>query len=612
MYLFFLIMFVLGAAGARPPDLYHQNALVENSFSLEAVESIGSWEDAFSFLQEELLPQLYNEDLLPGSGYPLQLVTGYRIRQVRVSEEQRHSSLMTRPGQCEASRGPRPRARFVHIGHLQRTSETALSEAEELAHRWGGCSEPFGTFAEETMEPYGTGTRQWEYTAVDDMIGADTIALQGTLGTYPPGGFVAIPRPPTNGSETAVAPATLSEALEVLQSLQGEGYVDRYTRALITDFTVADTQLGLITAIKVFIEFSAQGRVVGGYSAKTVRHVPIFEVAAIQAWIEGIVAVMVLLYLADEGKDLFKYLLLKSRAQTQITLSVLKGEVPPAWTNIDRSDNYLADPWNVIDVLNYVRSLHELFSYLVPYTHCWIHVLQILFVYVIVYEILSRMEMDRATEAVNELYLTHAHVPVPEDGNWTGGHESSCVAIGQDADACETAGCGMVASHCTAVKRIDPQQFYPVFVNFYSACEDSCFAFTVLGVNSIVTWLKLLKYLNAFPHLAMMSKTVANALAPSFSFMVMFFIFFIGCAQAFTLVFGGNLVRSHTIDFASRRCNRYLAQIYQLGVAGRLPKCWRINVVALPCADRRLRCRGDDQGGPIGRAVAFHLIHHPR
>ena len=51
------------------------------------------------------------------------------------------------------------------------------------------------------------------------------------------------------------------------------------------------------------------------------------------------------------------------------------------------------------------------------------------------------------------------------------------------------------------------------------------------------------RYLNAFPHLAMMSKTVANALAPSFSFMVMFFIFFIGCAQAFTLVFGGNLVR---------------------------------------------------------------------
>ena len=39
----------------------------------------------------------------------------------------------------------------------------------------------------------------------------------------------------------------------------------------------------------------------------------------------------------------------------------------------------------------------------------------------------------------------------------------------------------------------------------------------------------------------MMTKTVGNALAPSFSFMVMFFIFFIGCAQAFTLVFGGNL-----------------------------------------------------------------------
>ena len=65
-------------------------------------------------------------------------------------------------------------------------------------------------------------------------------------------------------------------------------------------------------------------------------------------------AVMVFLYLADEFKDLTKYLVLKSRAQTQITLSVLQGQAPPAWTNIQKSENYLADPWNVLDVLNYV------------------------------------------------------------------------------------------------------------------------------------------------------------------------------------------------------------------------------------------------------------------
>lgn len=354
LYLLFLVMFVLGATGARPPDLYHQNALVETTFRLENVESVGSWEDAFSFLQEDLLPQLYNEDLLPGSGYPLQLVTGYRIRQVRVSREQRHDTLWGRPGKCEAASGPRPRARFVHIGHLQRSADTALAEAEALAHRWGGCSEPFGTVAEETAEPFGNGTRQFEYTPQEEMLGQDTTTLHGELGSYPPGGFIAMPRPAINGSETAVAPASLAEALEVLVALRADAFVDRYTRALITDFTVADTQLGLISAVKITLEFSAQGRVVGSYSAKTVRHVPIFEVGAIQAWTEGFVALMVFLYLADEMKDFSKFLLLKSRAQTQITLSILQGKKPPAWTNIAKPDNYLSDRWNVLDILNYV------------------------------------------------------------------------------------------------------------------------------------------------------------------------------------------------------------------------------------------------------------------
>eukprot|EP01044_Picomonas_judraskeda_P005567 COSAG03_NODE_529_length_7125_cov_25.402220_8_plen_154_part_00 len=104
--------------------------------------------------------------------------------------------------------------------------------------------------------------------------------------------------------------------------------------------------------------------------------------------------------------------------------------------------------------------------------------------YVIVYELLSRWEMDKATAAVNELYRTHTHVPVPtddgnltnvtvltDDGNLTKKYESSCSAIGQDAELCEAAGCAVAASYCTAVKRIDPQEFFPVFVNFYSACE---------------------------------------------------------------------------------------------------------------------------------------------
>ena len=67
------------------------------------------------------------------------------------------------------------------------------------------------------------------------------------------------------------------------------------------------------------------------------------------------------------------------------------------------------------------------------------------------------------------------------------------------------------------------------------------------GVNAIVTWLKLLKYLNAFPHLALMTITFGNAIAPTISFMVMFFIFFIGYAQSSYLVFGAALEGYSTI-----------------------------------------------------------------
>ena len=208
LYLIFLVMFVLASFGARPPDLYHQNALVEESFQLQDVEEVGSWDGAFAFLEESLMPQLYNEDLLPGSGYPLQLVSGYRIRQVRVSAEQRHRLLWQHPGKCEASRGPRPRARFVHVGHLHRGAEVVLAEAEEAAHRWGGCSEPFAMFAEETTEPFGAGHRQWEYTPEEDMLGMDTSTMIGTLGAYPAGGYIAIPRPaikPIAATETCCA-----------------------------------------------------------------------------------------------------------------------------------------------------------------------------------------------------------------------------------------------------------------------------------------------------------------------------------------------------------------------------------------------------------------------
>jgi len=62
-----------------------------------------------------------------------------------------------------------------------------------------------------------------------------------------------------------------------------------------------------------------------------------------------------------------------------------------------------------------------------------------------------------------------------------------------------------------------------------------------MGLNAVVTWLKVLKYLNLFPHLSMLSITLRNAIYPVISFSVMFFIVFLSCGQAFLLAFGPNL-----------------------------------------------------------------------
>ena len=47
----------------------------------------------------------------------------------------------------------------------------------------------------------------------------------------------------------------------------------------------------------------------------------------------------------------------------------------------------------------------------------------------------------------------------------------------------------------------------------------------------MITWLKLLKYLNSFPHLAMLSKTLTNAFHPARDFSIMFFIVFLSSGQ---------------------------------------------------------------------------------
>jgi hypothetical protein len=78
-------------------------------------------------------------------------------------------------------------------------------------------------------------------------------------------------------------------------------------------------------------------------------------------------------------------------------------------------------------------------------------------------------------------------------------------------------------------------------VCFFYAAQLTAMAYSLMGINAVITWLKLFKYLNLFPHLTMFSITLRNACFPIISFSCMFTIVFCSCAQAFLMAFGPNL-----------------------------------------------------------------------
>ena len=131
------------------------------------------------------------------------------------------------------------------------------------------------------------------------------------------------------------------------------------------------------------------------------------------------------------------------------------------------------------------------------------------------------------------------------------------------------------------------------YVSFYRPAYLSGLAYTLLGLNAVITWVKTLKYLNQFPHLSMVRPhglvgarfcstherlcaalvDVAQCLLPhrsaapappralpdscarpeltlllwaQVSFLIMFFIIFLGCGQAFNMAVR-NLTRTPTI-----------------------------------------------------------------
>ena len=184
--------------------------------------------------------------------------------------------------------------------------------------------------------------------------------------------------------------------------------------------------------------------------------------------------VMVVLYCLDELMDMRRHAVRLARAEAERMQALMLNREVKE-DDDPEEEGYFDDRWNFVDLCNYG-----------------------LFGVGICFEFYSRLLVTRAAQTVNGLGVPAAAGPL------------------------------------NATARVETLPF----VSFYLPAWLSSMAYTLMGVNAVVTWLKTLKYLNEFPHLSMLSKTLANACYPIASFLIMFFIVFIGCSQAFNMTFG--------------------------------------------------------------------------
>ena len=340
---------------------------------------------------------------------------------------------------------------------------------------------------DEDKSPFGP-DGIWVHSSEEDLLGAD-YPMRGALGDYPLGGFLV-----TNTSTTE------AEFIAMVSWLRQNRWVDTQTRLVTLDFNVWNPTLRLILAIKLQAEFSVVGKVRTMYTVRTFEYKEWVEWGRVYWWWEMVYVVLILTYALEEVWD---FLSMHCKLRKSRTAGDLGGggdggedeasieamvdvslQAKREFAAVRRAiDDYVSDPWNYMDWLNYVMACVVIFM------EAW-----------------SRHLLHESTADLN----------------------GATAELSSNGTASTSGG-------------FDAPSFYGLYVCFYRAARMSAMAYTFMGVNAVVTWLKLLKYLNLFPHLSMLSITLRNAAYPAISFSVMFAIVFCSCGQAFNLAFGAQL-----------------------------------------------------------------------
>ena len=229
-----------------------------------------------------------------------------------------------------------------------------------------------------------------------------------------------------------------------------QGWVDPQTRAVIIDFTVYNPSRQLITVVKVLAEFTAMGKVLPSHSIRTLHYKPLWDIHDSRWWIDCSLLLLVIFYATAELYDMWRWFHREARRRAS-ELAEMAKELATITAGAAGSATGVS-MLKKVDFVAASKPRAEAVVHRSYFDDPW-NALDLsnyaLFAVSITCEIWSRFLIHEAIAAVND----------------------------------STARLGAARAHSGE------------FVAFYKPAYLSSLAYTLLGVNAVITWLKTLKYL---------------------------------------------------------------------------------------------------------------------
>ncbi|CAH1253112.1 PKD2L1 [Branchiostoma lanceolatum] len=300
-YLIYVLLLLVIANGSMDSSSYYLHKDLEGLFSGK-FDKVSTAESFWNWGRETLLPELFNKTQYNAgrrkwrdkpfiSDLQSVMVGSARIRQLRVSA-----------GHCTLPTKFRSAILECNVDYTPRNEEKRSFESE-----WQLVST-----INHTLNNGSLVKSPWVY-----QNPSNALSTAAEMSSYDSGGYVA------------ELGDSYEAALETIEGLEKSNWIDRYTRAIVVEFTLFNANVNFFSTLTYVVEFPNTGGGVSSMSISTYR----------LHYFIGSLGYIVMTF------DIIYVLWFLHKLKREVKIMVQEGK------------DYLKQPWNLVEVLNIVLSL---------------------------------------------------------------------------------------------------------------------------------------------------------------------------------------------------------------------------------------------------------------